>query len=63
MLDSGVMGWPESLNQNSTDAWKALISLPEMWQWLMRIFGEREDFIVGLVAYYMALKIYGVPLV
>lgn len=52
-----VMGWPESLGRNSGVAWSVLASLPEKYPWITTIFGDDEDYMVALVAYYIVLNI------
>ena len=52
-----IIGWPESLGENSLHSWKMLLSLPDNWPWLNNIFGDVEDFQASICAYYMALNI------
>jgi TIR domain-containing protein len=52
-----IMGWPSSFGGNSARAWDVLLSLPEEYAWLNTIFGDDEDFLTALIAYYMALSI------
>lgn len=52
-----VMGWPTSFGGNSEHAWNALVSLPDRYPWVAKIFGDTEDFLAALVAYYLALNI------
>lgn len=53
----GIMGWPESLGHNSEDAWNVLASLPVKYPWVNTIFGDNEDYLAALVAYYLVLNI------
>jgi hypothetical protein len=52
-----VMGWPTSLGGDSEDAWNALVSLPERYPWITSIFGDDEEYLAALVAYYIVLNI------
>lgn len=51
------VGWPKSISDNCTDAWKFLTKLPEKHSWLFRVFGTKEDYLVALSAYYAVLNI------
>jgi hypothetical protein len=53
---SDVIGWPQAFG-NSLLAWQALTSLPDKWPWLVDVFGEKEEFITALCAYYMSLNV------
>ncbi len=52
-----IMGWPTSLGHNSEDAWNVLVSLPAKYPWVVSIFGDSEDYLAALVAYYLVLNI------
>lgn len=52
-----LIGWPDSYGGNSKVAWEGLISLPDKWPWLNSVFGEKDEFLSSLVAYYMALNV------
>lgn len=52
-----IIGWPESLGDNSALSWKTLLNLPVRWTWLNEIFGDIEDYQTACCAYYMALNI------
>lgn len=51
-----ITAWPALLN-NSIESWKFLMRLPEAWTWLNEPFGDQEDLVAGLVAYYMSLSV------
>lgn len=52
-----IIGWPESLGENSLLSWKMLLGLTDIWPWLNNIFGDAEDFQSSICAYYIALNI------
>ncbi len=52
-----VMGWPTSLGHNSEEAWNVLVSLPAKYPWVVTVFGDSEDYLAALVAYYLVLNI------
>lgn len=53
----GVMGLPQSLAGTTTEAWKALTSLPDRWHWIGTVFGDKDEFQAAVAAYYMALNV------
>jgi len=53
-----IMGWPDSFAGKSTTAWKVLTSLPDVWQWLPDVFGDKDEYLASLCAYYMALNVH-----
>jgi len=53
-----LLGWPESLGGNCTDAWDFIIKAAQRWPWLTKVFEVEEDYRIALSAYYMALHIY-----
>jgi hypothetical protein len=57
------MGWPESFNHTCTTAWQYLVSLPDKWPWLGRIFESAQGYRAALSAYYMGLSIQELALV
>lgn len=52
-----VIGWPDFFGRNSQVAWENLTALPDKWPWLNSIFGEKDEFLSALAAYYMALNV------
>jgi len=52
-----LIGWPQSYGHNSEMAWAALSNLPDEWSWLQTVFGDAEDFVAALVAYYLFLNV------
>jgi len=56
--NSKVMGWPGSFGGDSRKAWNALVSIPEEWIWVQHLFGDKDEYLSALCAYYMALNIY-----
>lgn len=52
-----IIGWPSSLEGNSSTAWKILVNLPKKWTWLNEAFGDEDDFQSAVCAHYMALSI------
>lgn len=59
LIDSThLLGWPDSLGGNCTDAWDFIITAAKRWPWLTTVFGVEEDYRVALSAYYMALSIH-----
>jgi hypothetical protein len=52
-----IIGWPSSLEGNSSSAWKILINLPKKWTWLNEAFGNEDDFQSAVCSYYMALSL------
>jgi len=52
-----IIGWPRSFTGNSSVAWEVLTSLPETMPWINNIFGDSDDFLAALVAYYLVLNI------
>ena len=54
----GVMGWPEGFKGEATTGWKTLASLSADWEWLLRIFGDSDEYRAALSAYYMMLNLF-----
>lgn len=52
-----IIGWPESLGDNSSVAWKILNFLPDRWPWLLDAFGSSEEFRIAICAYNISLNI------
>lgn len=52
-----VIGWPDSFGHNADIAWKVLETLPEKYQWIKDIFGDEEEYLTALVAYYIILNL------
>lgn len=53
-----IMGWPESLGENSEEAWKYLSGGAQRWSWLREFFKRESHYRTSLVAYYIALNIH-----
>jgi len=54
---SDIIGWPESLGGYCSKAWDFLQRVPENWVWINELFGDPDDYLASLCAYYMALNI------
>jgi len=52
-----IIGWPTSFTHNSTVAWEVLVSLPEEMPWIINVFGDSDDYMAALAAYYLVLNI------
>ncbi len=52
-----VVGWPESLGRNSSEAYKFIATLPNEWEWLIEIFGNSAEYREAVCSYYMALNV------
>jgi hypothetical protein len=52
-----IMGWPESLGRNSSQAWAVLVDIVTYMPWIGEIFGSGEDWQIALAAYYIALNL------
>ncbi len=57
MESTNIIGWPDSLNHTVTIAWKFLMDLPEIWPWLLEVFGTVEFYRAAVCAYYELLNI------
>lgn len=55
--NTDIIGWPDSLGQTATVAWKFLEDLPGKWPWLNELFGGVEDYRAALFAYYLTLNV------
>lgn len=51
-----IMGWPHSLDVNSTLAYEVLNMIPEKWAWILDIFGDTDEFKSALISYYLMLN-------
>ncbi len=51
------MGWPDSLGRSSQEGYNFIASLPDKWDWLLEIFGDKDEYREALCAYYMVLNI------
>jgi hypothetical protein len=52
-----IIGWPESLGENSTMAWNYLMNLSQKWEWIKDLFGDKDEYKSYVCAYYMALNV------
>jgi hypothetical protein len=55
-LDSGVTGWPESMNHTCTRAWGFLTRLIHDHEWIKESFGSEEHARAAVSAYYHLLS-------
>ena len=53
-----IIGWPESLGNNSSSAWDFIKLSSQRWPWLIEIFTSEIDYRVFLSSYYMLLNVY-----
>ena len=53
-----LMGWADSFGPSCIEAWNYLANAYERWEWLSRIFENKQEYRTVLVAYYMALNIH-----
>ncbi len=55
-----ITGWPESFRTKKTgiDAWQGLSGLYDSWPWLGKAFGDKNEFLASLCAYYCMLNIH-----
>lgn len=54
---SRIIGYPPSLGRNYKTGWEFLANLTGQWPWLNEIFGDSDEYLSALCAYYMALNI------
>ncbi len=52
-----LMGWPEILGNNCSEAWIYLAHATDRWHWLSEVFGNALEYRIALSAYYMALNV------
>ena len=53
-----LMGWADSFGPSCIEAWNYLANAYEKWEWLSRLFENKQEYRTVLVAYYMALNIH-----
>lgn len=54
----GAMGWPKGFNGEATTGWETLAGLSNDWEWLLKIFGNVDEYRSALSAYYMLLNLF-----
>ena len=55
-LDSGVTGWPQSMNHSCTVAWGFLYKLIQRQEWMHEVYGSAEHAQSAVSAYYQMLS-------
>jgi hypothetical protein len=57
--NNSIFGYPKSVGENMEKAWEFLKALPdESWPWLSEFFGNKNEYVASLCAYYMTMDVF-----
>ncbi|MDP0501876.1 MAG: toll/interleukin-1 receptor domain-containing protein [Verrucomicrobiota bacterium JB022] len=55
-LLNNIIGWPKSLGESCSTAWKYLYNLPDVFGWVKLAFGDDDSFKISISSHYLMLS-------